>query len=226
MADVLRAGCLALALLLAPISPTSATTVSFVWTGASSAGPVAGLGTSTVFVSGIDPTTLTLEIHFDIDGDGLDAAEADVEFDRGPDFEDELHILSFSELDWTNGKKRMSHLTPGISRSQESTGSAEGQLFGFEGVVFPVFTGPRNVTLAFARMVFVTNPLNVATDGDDLFTTNERDPFATTWCDNGGICSTDQSLIQARVDLIPEPTTLALLGLGLLALATSSRWRN
>lgn len=215
------AGC-ALALVLTPIWGASATTVSFVWTGASSAGPVAGLGTSSVFVSGSDPATLTLEIQFDLDSLGLVATGVHIEFDTEPELDDELDIASYLEVPYTSPTSTLRPLAPGVFSSQESTSTAEGQIFGLE--IFTLGTGPRNITLTFARIVFTTKPLNVATDGDDIFTTNERDPGDTLWADNSN--EIHPLLIRASVNLIPEPASAALLGLGLGALAAAARGRG
>jgi hypothetical protein len=77
----------------APIA-SHATTVATIWTGASSAGPIAGLGTSDVYVSGSEPATLTFDVIVDVDADGLSAIGLDFEFDVGPEFDDELNAVA------------------------------------------------------------------------------------------------------------------------------------
>lgn len=215
----LRSAFWALALLLAPAWGASATTVSFVWTGASSAGPVAGLGTSSVSVSGTDPATLTLEIQVNVDARGLQAISADLVFDTGPGFDDELNLIDAAEIPYSSPKATLPLLRPGLARSQESSGAVEGQVFGLE--VFSFGNGPRNVTLTFARILFATKPPHVASDGDDVFTSADRDPLVTAFIDNPRAVHVFS--LQARVNLIPEPASAALLGLGLTALAAAAR---
>ena len=203
--------------------PASATTWSLLWVGASDPNAV-GIGTSSIDVSG-PGTTLTLDYVFGIDGSGVSVFGLDVEFDVGNEFDDELDILSFQELSWRNAKatRRLTQLSPGIAWTQESDSTREGQLFGFE--AYTLGSGPINLTLSFARMVFVTTP-RVQTDGPDLFGTNERDPLATAALDNTGLLLLRFPLPTARVNLIPEPATAVLLGVGLSALAVSAQRRR
>ncbi len=203
--------------------PSRALSASFVFRNGVSAASIAGLGTSAVAVSGAEPATLTLDLEVGIGSEGLIAIAHDIEFDLGPDFDDELDILSFSELSWesADGTHNLRPISPGLAWIQESNAQQEGQLFGFE--AFTLGSGPINVTLSFARAVFVTNPPNVQTDGDDIFTTNGNpiDCRIVFWF---GGCSNELLFAAARVDLIPEPASGALLGLGLAALAAALRW--
>jgi hypothetical protein len=70
-------------------------------------------------------------------------------------------------------------------------------------------------------MIFVTTP-RVATDGFDLFSSNERDPFATAFIDNQGR-AIDVPQLRASVNLIPEPASGLLLGASLTTLGISTR---
>lgn len=210
------------------VGPARALSVRFVWRDGVSAGPITGLGTNQVAVSNTDPATLTLDIEIGVGPEGLGAWASDIEFDVGPDFDDELDVVSTQELSWGNAKanRTLKPLAPGLASSQESGGGGpEGQLFGFD--LYSLGTGATNVTLTFARVVFVTNPLQVQSDGLDIFTTNERDPFSCHYGFSFG-CPWPpllQGPLTAEVNLIPEPTSLVLLGLGLAALATARRRR-
>jgi opacity protein-like surface antigen len=206
-------------------SAASASTVSLRWTGASDAG-VAGLGTSVVDVSGaVGPVLLTLDLVIGIDSAGLSAYGTDLEFDT--DGANELDLVSFQELSWANAKatRTLGNITPGIVKTQESgSGGPEGQVFGFE--AFTLGTGANNLTLTFARVVFRTSAGRAQSDGDDIFSSNERDPFATAFINNAG-AQLQIAPFGAAVNgaVIPEPGTFALLGLGLGSLAVASRRR-
>jgi hypothetical protein len=206
--------------MLVGASSASATTVQLLWTGSSDVANTTGLGTSTVGVAG-PGVTLTLDLVFGIDANGLSAYGLDIEFDREPNLGNELDIVSFQEFTWANAKgtRNLTTLTNGISRTQESNGSVEGQLFGFE--AFTLGSGPNNLTLTFARMVFVTN--TVQTDGLDLFSANESDPFATIFFDNVGNVI-PISTFSATVNL-PEPHSIALLALAIGTL-TAAGWKR
>jgi hypothetical protein len=170
---------------LAIHSGASASTVNLRWTGASDPG-VLGLGSSIVDVSGAaGPVLLTLDLVFGADAAGISAYGLDLEFDT--DGANELDLVSFQELSWANAKatRTLEQITPGIHSTQESeTGGPEGQAFGFE--AFTLGLGATSVTLTFARLVFLTDPLRAANDGADVFSTNERDPGATAFLDNIG----------------------------------------
>jgi hypothetical protein len=200
----------------------SASTVSLVWTGASDPA-VVGIGTSVADVSGAaGPVLLTLDVMIGADAAGLSSAGLDLEFDT--DGANELDLVSWSELSWANAKasRTLEQLSPGIVRTQESgPGGPEGQAFGFE--TFTLGSGPANLTFAFARIVFSTHPLRASTDGDDIFSTNERDPSATVFFNNLGQLIATGPL---SASVIPEPGTVALVGAGLLGLAAAMRRRR
>ena len=202
----------------------SASTVQLRWTGASAPG-VVGLGTSVADVSGVvGPVHLTLDILVGADAAGISAGGVDLEFDT--DLLNELDLVSFTELTWGNAKatRTLTQLSPGIARTLESDSNHEGQAFGFE--AFTLGTGASNVTFTFARLVFSTSALRAFNDGNDIFSTNERDPLATAFFDNGGLQVQIPTLGAAVNGLaIPEPGTFGLLGLGLVSLAAASRRR-
>jgi hypothetical protein len=211
--------------LLVGVSSASASTVNLIWTGTSDPANTTGIGTSTVGVNG-SGVILTLDLLIGIDELGLSSAGLDLEFDVGLD--NELDIVSFSEQSWANAKatRTLTQLSPGLSGTQESSASEEGQLFGFE--TFTLGLGAQSITLTFARMVFVTTP-NVSSDSLDLFATNERDPSATVFFDNNGLAVsfsniTDITQIAAAVNL-PEPQSVALLALAVGTLVAAG-WRR
>ena len=196
-----------IAILGAPLA-AFAGTVSLVWAAGVGGGTITGLGSSTVFVGGTAVATLSLDIVVDVGTEGLLAGGIDIEFDT--DLGDELNILSFTELGWTNAKssRNLLNITQGIVSSLESAGGNEGQVFGLE--AFTLASGPQNTTLTFARIVFVTNPSNVATDGADVFETSERD--ATLFADLQTPTGTFPLPGPATVNL-PEPASYAMIAL-------------
>ncbi len=214
---------------LAFSSAVSASTVTFLWVGSSQ--PVAGIGTSTADVSGaVGPVTLTLDVVVGADANGVSSFGLDIEFDT--DGDNELDLLSYAEITWQNAKatRNLVPIAPGLNSTQESqTGGPEGQAFGFD--LFTLGSGPNNITLTFARVVFVTDPTRASTaaydPGDDIFSTNERDPSASAAFSNAGAPIPFQA--GARViglNPVPEPGTIGLLGLGLASLAVASRRRS
>lgn len=210
---------------LAFTSAVSATTVNLRWTGSSQA--VLGLGTNVVDVSGaVGPVTLTLDVVIGVDAAGLGAAGLDLEFDT--DGLNELDKLSSQEISWGNAKatRTLKPLAAGLASSQESQDvGPEGQLFGFD--LFSLGTGASNVTITFARVVFQTSALRAATDGSDIFSTNERDPLATVFFNNANnqIAVAQLGASVNGLNPVPEPGTIGLLGLGLASLAVASRRR-
>ncbi len=206
--------------LLTGAGSVSATTVNLIWTAASDPSAT-GIGTNAVQVSGAG-VTLTLDYVVGIDANGVSSFGLDIEFDT--DGGNELNILGFSEITWANAKanRNLVPIAQGLTKSVES-GSAgpEGQLFGFD--LFTLGLGPNNLTLAFARMVFVTTA-NTATDGLDIFATNERDPTATALFDNNS-ANIAFALPSASVGLLPEPHGIAMLGLAIGTLAAAG-WRR
>jgi hypothetical protein len=122
---------------------------------------------------------------------------------------------------WANAKatRRLSNITRGIVKSQESTSQQEAQLFGFE--AFTLGAGATNVTFTFARVVFATHPDRARSDDIDIHSIDDRDPFSCRW---HAPCPPFVE-VDARVDSIPEPATVVLPGAGLGLLATRTRLR-
>ncbi len=210
----------------------SASTVNLIWT-TSSDPSATGLGTNAVSVSSGGGVSLTLDLVIGVDAAGLGAFGADFEFDVGSEFDNELNLSSSQELSWGNAKatRTLKPLAPGLGKDENGlttslesgTGGPEGQLFGFD--LFSLGTGASNLTLAFARMVFVTTA-NVQTDGLDLFATLERDPFGTAFYNNSnGQIPIDIAAIAASVNLLPEPQSVAMLVLA-VGMLTAAGWRR
>lgn len=204
----------------------SAGTVSMIWANGAG-GVVSGIGTTSVEVSTTAVATLSLDVVLDIDTPNFTAGGIDIEFDT--DLGNELNILSFTELGWTNAKASRSllQITQGVVSSQESTGGAEGQVFGLE--AFTLGSGPQNTTLTFARIVFTTNPANVSTDGFDVFETSERDNSLFVQSDGPGLvielALPGPLAVNGGAPPFPEPGTLGLVGLGFGLLVAAGRRR-
>jgi hypothetical protein len=225
-----RVSVLATAMFLS--QPASATAVRFVWSGTTGGGV---LGSSSIDASGRQPETLTLDLVLDVDSAGVGAIQLPIKFDL--DLGDELNLLEINRLNYSNpagvgpgnppGEGQLTHV--GVVTTQESVaGSEEGQIFEFE--AFSLGSGPTNATLTFARIVFSTNPGRIQSDGADI----DSGPFLDLPVRTGFLRIDDQSggiddftlevqYGSASVNLIPEPTPLGLLGLGIASLAMASR---
>ncbi|NQZ95698.1 MAG: PEP-CTERM sorting domain-containing protein [Myxococcales bacterium] len=213
--------------LLAFASPASATSVDLVITGAF--GNVASFGSNFIDTS-IGPATFTVDVQIDVDARGVSGVFLSLLFDT--DNKNELDVLAFSELSWSKinnmgeTEASLTQTSSGIVSTQESGFSGpEGQLFTFDGTSTGV--GPTSTTLTFARIVFVANgPINISNDGPDIFVglfsggDIIRDNTTPVPVDISSSVSFGSGI---AVGFVPEPTTAALLGLGLAALALAAR---
>lgn len=199
-------------------SAASATSVNLVWTGDS--GGVITSGNS-VTLAPSSTATLTLDVVLDIDSRGAAGVTINVLFDT--DLGNELNVLSQTNIAWSNmsGTMVLGPLTGvlGLTTSQESfTGTQQGELLDWAHGTLA--QGPASTTLTFARIVFATNHGNVVSDGNDIFTSGLIGGNAS------GSTIFDAVYNGASVNLVPEPGTVALLGLGIGSLALAGRRRG
>jgi len=150
---------------LAPLCASAMTSIKLIWTGSSAGGP---LGSSSIVVPNNEVTTLTLDIVLEVDNRGVSVVWTSLEFDR--DLGNELNLLGYAEISWSDPESQRSlhRATPGLRTTFESSGAAVGKLYSFEGF-HGSGPGPKNTTLTFGRVVFSTNPANLAVDGPDIF---------------------------------------------------------
>ncbi len=150
-------------LLGSPVVASAGPSVSLRWSGTTGSGTT---GSSAISVSNAQPETLTLEIVVDAQYEEIRGLSLSVEYDS--DGDDELDQLSRKELSWSNAKasRTLGPLAPGIASSQESTAALPGGAYGFEGV--SLAAGPSNLSFSFARIVFVTRPGHIQSDGSDV----------------------------------------------------------
>jgi hypothetical protein len=221
---------LASACLLGIGSEASATSVNLRWLGGTaSSGSITGLGTSSVTIAPSAVATLTLDIRINADAAGVSAAFFSLEFDT--DLLNELNFVSFSELTWTGvamATMALPKLEPfaiGLSVTQESTGLQKGELYTFDMTTVSTTTDccPASTTVAFGRVVFTTNHVSNGDDGADVFSGLFNVYVDGMFNQAGGDIGGTTTYGTARVNQIPEPSTLGLLGLGLSALAMAGR---
>jgi hypothetical protein len=226
---------LASACLLGFGSAANATSVNLRWSGGStSLGAITGLGTSSVTIAPSAVATLTLDIRINVDSQGLSAAFLSLEFDT--DLRNELNIVSFSEISWTGvmmstmDTPTLTPLQSGLLTTQESTGKQKGLLYTFDLTTVSTASDccPKSTTLAFGRVVFTKNHQTFlpGDDGADIFSGLFNIGVDSIFNQAGGNIGPTTTFGTARVNQIPEPSTLGLLGLGLSALVVAGRRRS
>jgi len=121
---------------------------------------------------------------------------------------------------------RLEPLQPGLLVTQESTGALKGVLYGFDSTRTSTAADccPVSTTIAFGRVVFLTNHVSNGDNGADVFS-GLFDTGDALFDVAGTDISATTAFGTARVNQIPEPSTLGLLGLGLVALGTARRRR-
>jgi len=229
-ARVLLLGIAAILLLLAP-SVASATSVNLIWTGfaENAPGAINSVSGNSVTMNPSGIATLTLDVQIVADSRGVSSAFMTFSFDT--DLDNEVNLLSWTELSWSNGTgtRTLTPFTLGTggcqircggpqdSSSESTTNGVAGLIFEFEGT--SLGTGPKNTTLTFARLVFVTNHGQVNSNQPlDIFVAN-----ALIGGNAANSIISDAVLNGAAVNAIPEPSTVLLFGLGVGALALGSR---
>jgi len=242
-ARVLLLSIAAILLLLVP-SIASATSVNLIWTGTNGTpGAINSVNGNSVTINPSGVATLTLDIQLVVDSRGVSSAFLTFDFDT--DLDNEINLLSYSELSWSNGTgtRNLSPITPGIgipcqdqyyqppgfpppdpiflgcfgpTSSESTTNGVAGLIFEFEGTT--IGNGPKNTTLTFARLVFTTNHGLVNSNQiNDIFSRGLIGGNA------GGSIISDAVFGTASVNAIPEPGTVLLLGLGVGTLALAGR---
>lgn len=148
---------------LVPLCAYANPAVTLRWSGTTGSGTT---GSSAISVSNSQPETLTLEVVVDTHLEEIQGLSLSLDYDT--DGDDELNQLSRKEISWSNAKasRTLGPFGAGVATSQESTTSVPGKAHGFEGV--SLAAGPKGVSFVFARIVFVTRPGRIQSDGDDV----------------------------------------------------------
>ena len=104
----------------------------------------------------------------------------------------------------------------GLQGSQESSGAQIGYLYTFDQATISTTSDccPVSTTIAFARVVFTTNHVSNGDDGPDVFSGLFNIGVDGIFNQAGGNLAGSTTFGTARVNQIPEPSTLGLLGLG------------
>jgi hypothetical protein len=207
-------------------SIAGANSVSMRWAGTTGTGAI---GSADINVSNTLAETLTLHLVLEADSTGVGSYTISLRFDT--DGANELNILSVVEGSWSNGltgakARSMLNLNQGIEATQESQNTApEGRLFSFD--AGSLGTGIKNASMLWGVVVFVTNPANVATDGNDIFS-GIFNPGIDGIYNNANLNIAGIAGSQASVNTVavPEPGIVALLGVGVGALLLAGRRRS
>jgi hypothetical protein len=221
-------------------------TISLVWEDCTGGGGcVSGVGTSSLLVNPGGGQTARLGIYLTLDEvDGIKGHSVSLAFDT--DLANELNVTAgtMATNEWTGtdvdggqGSALYTPITGGLSGITESSGAAAGRLNSYEsgsvsGVLprngFEYFVGtvsigtaPGTYRIGFAQ--FIVN--GAITDGDDIFS-GLFNTGVDGLLDDTGLGTSVGSFGNAAVNLIPEPGTVSLLGLGLIGLVLAGRRRS
>ncbi|MCH2173289.1 PEP-CTERM sorting domain-containing protein [Myxococcota bacterium] len=215
--------------LVSAATMASATSVSLVVVDGVGAGIDSFTGSS-VTATGTGDGTFTVDVQINVDEAGLSTMFMSLEYDT--DLGNELNTVGFQEMSWSlvnmmgNTTRQLSQLNGGVNSSQESNGTQEGQLYTFD--AYSTGSGPASTSITFARVVFSLNSGNISSDGDDIFSgffNGSVDGAFDNASPNGNDIGSGITFSNIAVNLVPEPGTLSLLGLGMGALVLSGRRR-
>jgi hypothetical protein len=220
-------------------------TISLVWETCAGGASCTGVGTNTLVVDGAGGQTARLGIYLTLDEvDGIKGHSVSLAFDT--DLANELNVTAGTmatnewtgtDVDGTQGSALYTPITGGLSGITESSGATAGRLNSYEsgsvsGVLprngFEYFVGtvsigtaPGTYRIGFAQ--FIVN--GAITDGDDIFS-GLFNTGVDGLLDDTGLGTSVGSFGNAAVNLIPEPGTVSLLGLGLIGLVLAGRRRS
>jgi len=189
----------------------SAATVGIVFTATT------GSGTPGTDEIGAEPgDLLTAIVSIEPDAAGISSYGISVLFDM--DLGNELDLASVTEL--LNAPFTF-NFDPGCASTQESTGAQEGQVLTCEAGTFGTGPPPPTSVAIMELQFFVT--ANVVDDSFDIELGFFNPGFDGVFDNAGG--SVIPIFGRASVNVIPEPNTALLLGLGFVGLASRLRKR-
>jgi hypothetical protein len=212
---ILRQQALGLALLAAavtgqPVVALATPIVDVVFIATTGAGTVGGAS-----IDAVPGDVLIAELRISADAEGVSSYGVSLAYDL--DLRNELDVLSVSEL--TPAGFAFS-FTPGVvALVEESTANRSGRILTFEAVTLGL--GPASQTFAVGRIELLVGAA-VASDGFDL-EMGLFNPGVDGLFDNDGDDLAPFAVFgSASVNLVPEPGTALLLGLGVIAFSVRS----